>query len=309
MFVVAGRIVEKVSGESWESFVQARILTPLSMRRTLLSAEAMETDPDHATPYAIHEGKLQKIPMLNHLSAIAPAGAVQTSVRDLAHWLTFHATRSPALLGEGMWHELHRPQAKMPAPDQPEIQHPYYALGWIHEIYRGHPLVVHNGSIDGFTVHLGFLPETGQALILLANRDAATEAVTALAYSAYDRLLGLEPLDWERRIQEIPTPLQNAREVALDFPLEEVVGTYEHPAYGELTVRVQGEKLAIEFRAFRLTLAYQGNRRFLSLKPIADRAPQISFRFSKPKKGEPLKVFVPLNFEEGDPVEVFTRVR
>ena len=95
MFVVAGRIVEKVSGESWESFVQSRILVPLDMRRTLLSAEAMEADADHASPYAIRQGSVKKIPMLKGLSAIAPAGAVQTSVRDLARWLTFHATRSP----------------------------------------------------------------------------------------------------------------------------------------------------------------------------------------------------------------------
>src|SRR5262249_48714139 len=84
MFVVAGRIVEKVSGQSWESFVQTRILCPLGMRRTLVSAEAMETDADHASPYAIRDGRLQKIPMLRGLSAIAPAGAVQSSARDLA---------------------------------------------------------------------------------------------------------------------------------------------------------------------------------------------------------------------------------
>jgi len=309
MFVVAGRIVEKVSGESWESFVESRILFPLNMRRTLLSAEEMETDSDHASPYAMREGSVQKIPMLKRLSAIAPAGAVQTSVRDLARWLTFHATRSPALLGEGMWRELHRPQAEMPAPDQPEVQHRYYALGWIHESYRGHPLVVHNGAIDGFTVHLGFLPETGQGLILLMNRDLATEALMALAYSAYDRLLGLEPLDWEGRLKEIPTPLQDVARTALDFPIEKVVGRFEHPAYGALTVRAKGDRLVMRFRTLRFTLAYQGGRRFLSLEPIIDGGPQISVRFSKPKNGEPLKLFVPLNFDEGDPVEVFTRMR
>ena len=165
MFVVAGCIVEKVSGESWESFVASRILVPLDMRRTLLSAEAMEADADHASPYAIREGSVRKIPMLKGLSAIAPAGAVQTSVRDLARWLTFHATRSPGLLDEGMWRELHRPAAEMPESDQPEVRHRSYALGWIHESYRGHPLVTHNGAIDGFVVHVGFLPETGQGLI------------------------------------------------------------------------------------------------------------------------------------------------
>jgi CubicO group peptidase (beta-lactamase class C family) len=309
MFVVAGRIVEKVSGESWESFVQARILVPLNMRRTLLSAEAMQADPDHASPYAIRDGRVTKISMLKRLSAIAPAGAVQSTVRDLARWLTFHATRSPGILGEGMWRELHRPQAEMPPSDQPEVQHPYYALGWIHETYRGHPLVIHNGAIDGFTVHLGFLPETGQGFILLMNRDSATDAQMALAYSAYDRLLGLEPLDWEKRLQEKPTPLQDARDIPLDFPIEEVVGRYEHPAYGALTVRAKGNRLTIQFRNLRLTLAYQGKRRFLSLEPIADGAPQISVQFSKPTLGEPLKLFVPLNFDGGDPVEVFTRAR
>jgi CubicO group peptidase (beta-lactamase class C family) len=195
MFVVAGRIVERLSGEPWESFVQARILRPLRMRRTLLSAEAMEADSDHASPYALRDGKVERIPMLKPLGAIAPAGAVGSSVRDLARWLAFHTTGSPGLLGARLWRELHRPQAEMPAPDQPEVQHPAYALGWVCESYRGHPLVVHNGSIDGYTVHLGFLPETGAGLILLTNRDFSTEAVMALAYSAYDRLLGLEPVD------------------------------------------------------------------------------------------------------------------
>jgi hypothetical protein len=263
----------------------------------------MEADSDHASPYAMREGRARRIRMLEHLSAIAPAGAVQTSLRDLGRWLAFHATRSPAILGESQWHELHRPQAEMPPSDQPEVQHPSYALGWIHEIYRGHPLVVHNGSIDGFTVHLGFLPETGRGLILLANRDLANAAVMALAYSAYDRLLGLEPIDWERRITDAPAPSQEVREVALDFPIQEVVGRYEHPAYGALTVRAQGRRLALKFRTFRLTLVYQGDRRFLGLQPLTDGTPPISVRFAHGK------LLVPLNFDAGDPVEEFTRVR
>jgi hypothetical protein len=244
------------------------------------------------------------------LSAIAPAGAVQSSVRDLARWLTFHATRSPGLIEKDLWRELHRPQAEMPAPDQPEVQHPFYALAWIHESYRGHSLVVHDGAIDGFTAHLGYLPETGQALILLMNREHATAALTALAYSAYDRLLGLAPLDWEARLQEIPTPLQHVHQVALDFPIEDLVGSYEHPAYGTLAVSANGDTLAIHFRSIRLTFVYEGGRRFLSREPIADSAPQMSIQFSPPKAGEPLKLLAPLNFDDpSDPVEVFTRLR
>ena len=308
MYVVAGRIVEKVSGQSWESFVRARILSPLKMRRTLLSAEAVAADLDHASPYAMHDGEIRRMPMLKRLSAIAPAGGVHTSVRDLARWLTFHATRTPALLDEDLWRELHRPQVEMPARDQPEAQHPYYALGWILETYRGHPLVVHDGSIDGFMVHLGFVPETGQGLIILMNRDSAIAALNALTYSAYDRLLGLEPLDWEERLQESPIPLQQVREAALDFPIEEVVGSYEHPAYGPLTLRAEGNHLVMQFRTVCLTLVYRGNRTFLSRELFDDRGPQITVRFSEPRIGERLKLFVPLNFDDGDPEQVFTHV-
>jgi hypothetical protein len=309
MFVVAARIVEKVSGQSWESFVEERVLRPLDMRRTFLSPEAMETDGDHASPHAIREGRAQRIPMLKELNAIAPAGAVQSNVRDLARWLAFHATRSPGLLQELLWRELHRPAAEMPAPAQPEVEHPYYALGWIHESYRGHTLVVHDGAIDGFTAHLGFVPETGQGLILLANRERASAALTALAYSAYDRLLGLEPLDWEPRLEETAEPLQPDRGVSLDFPIADVVGRFEHPAYGALTIWAHGDRLVMQFRRLRLTLAYQGGRRFLSLEEIVESAPQISVQFSKPNAGEPLRLLVPLNFDDlADPVEIFTRV-
>ena len=95
-------------------------------------------------------------------------------------------------------------------------------------------------------------------------------------------------------------------DVALDLPIETVVGRYEHPAYGVLTIRAKGDKLVMEFRTLHLTLVYQGDRRFLSQEPIVAGAPQISVRFSKPKQDEPLKLFVPLNFDDGDPCrEVF----
>jgi CubicO group peptidase (beta-lactamase class C family) len=308
MFVVAGRIVEKVSGESWESFVTSRLLVPLDMPRTLLAAEAMEADADHASPHAIRQGRVRRIPMLKGLSAIAPAGAVHTSVRDLASWLTFHATRSPALVGESMWRDLHRPQVEMPESDHPEVRHRSYALGWIHQSYRGHPLVAHNGAIDGFVVHLGFLPETGQALIVLMNRDLATEALMAVAYSAYDRLLGLEPLDWEGRLEETPAAPPAGEQTALDFPIDDLVGTYAHPAYGPLTIGAEGDRLVMQFRSLRSTLVYQGERRFLGLEPVLDGVPPLSIRFSTPRLDEPLKLFVALNFDAGDPVEVMTRV-
>src|SRR4029078_12117540 len=93
------------------------------------------------------------------------------------------------------------------------------------------------------------------------NRERAAEALKAIAYSAYDRLLGLEPLDWEQRLKETPEPAQDGRDVPLDFPIGEVAGSYEHPAYGLLTVRAIGDRLAMHVRGLRLILVYRGGRR------------------------------------------------
>jgi CubicO group peptidase (beta-lactamase class C family) len=311
MYVVAGRIIEKVSGDSWEGFIRKRILAPLSMRRTVLSPEETEADLDHASGYVLRRGRAHKMEMLKPLSAIAPAGGVSTSVRDLARWLSFHAIRSPQLLSARIWGELHRPQAAMPASDQAEIINPSYALGWVHQTYRGHALVVHNGAIDGYTVHLGFFPKHGRGLIILMNRDLAVGALLTIAYNAYDHLLGLTPLNWEERFKEVPEPVSEASHVALDFPISDVVGRYEHPAYGAISIlshaSADGGRLEMRFRSFRFALDYLGNRQFLGAEPIVDGGPQIKAWFSNPKAGEASKLFVPLNFDPGDPVQVFTR--
>ena len=272
MFVVAGRIVEKVSGESWESFVQARILSPLEHAShrpfggsdgdrlrsclPLRAARGQRTKDTHAEALERHRARGSRA---DRACGISPAGSRFTR-RD-----------RPRFSGRTMWRELHRPQAEMPAPDQPEVQHPYYALGWIHESYRGHPLVVHNGAIDGFTVHLGFLPETGQGLILLMNRDLATAALMALAYSAYDRLLGLEPLDWEARLKKRRHRCRMSLPSRSTFRSKRWWGDTSIPRTGRSRSGPTGTKLAMQFRTFRFTLAYQGKRRFLSQEPIARR--------------------------------------
>jgi hypothetical protein len=65
----------------------------------------------------------------------------------------------------------------------------------------------------------------------------------------------------------------------------------------------------MQFRNFRFTLLYQGKLGFLTQEPILDGGPQISVRFLNPGLDESQKLFVQLNFDLGDPVQVFTRVR
>src|SRR5262249_59363291 len=50
-YLVAGHVVEVLSGTPWEKYLRSRLLTPLGMGRSSLSVGEMTADPDHALPY------------------------------------------------------------------------------------------------------------------------------------------------------------------------------------------------------------------------------------------------------------------
>src|SRR5207248_11183003 len=85
-----------------------------------------------------------------------------------------------------------------------------YALGWRVSPYRGHPLVFHGGATRGFTAVLAMLPEQRAAVVALCNLDDS-RLPAAIAYTAFDRLLGVEPAPWPQRMlsqsaSEAPRP-------------------------------------------------------------------------------------------------------
>ena len=50
-YLVAGHIVDALSGTLWEDYLHSRVLTPIGMDRSNLSADSMRADPDHASAY------------------------------------------------------------------------------------------------------------------------------------------------------------------------------------------------------------------------------------------------------------------
>src|SRR5260370_21347470 len=81
--------MEEVSGKTWEQFGQERILDPLQMTHTTLTIEDNLKNREHAVPYSERRDStvLYKQPYYTAERAIAPAGALNSSVLDLSHWL------------------------------------------------------------------------------------------------------------------------------------------------------------------------------------------------------------------------------
>src|SRR5262245_9848125 len=89
MYGVLGRIVAEKSGKTWETFVTERIIEPLGMRSTTVARMALPADR-RAARHRTYDGKVQPLRTPIHDDLLAPAGAIHSSVVDMATWLKFH---------------------------------------------------------------------------------------------------------------------------------------------------------------------------------------------------------------------------
>ncbi len=62
-------------------------------------------------------------------------------------------------------------------------------------------MLTHGGGIDGFTALVSLMPRDNIGLVILTNRGG-NPVTSIVAYNAYDRLLGLDHVDWNKRIKE-----------------------------------------------------------------------------------------------------------
>lgn len=86
-FLTAGEVIPKVTGKSWEAFVEDSIVKPLQMTNTMVLSTSIDKQPNVATPYTTnYTGTLQKVPYDNW-NNLAPAASIVSNVKDLSNWL------------------------------------------------------------------------------------------------------------------------------------------------------------------------------------------------------------------------------
>ena len=267
LYIVAGALVESVSGQSWEDFVRQNIFQPAGMADA--HANYSPAAPDivalHArTGEAVRgDGNEAVLPAPEgFFHGVGPAGGISVSAADLARWMQVQLAHGALpnggrLYSEAQAAELWRPvvvvpadEFKLPAPlaaMQPDLQ--TYALGWFVESYRGHIVVEHSGAVFGALSMLYLLPEKGVGLSVTINSEDSS-ARRAVVYHLLDRYLGLPPTDWIGRLKATraqslqgaqailaatPAPPSSAG-VRPVLPLDRYAGRYVDPWYGPMTV-------------------------------------------------------------------------
>jgi len=271
MFLTAGYLVEQLTDMSWEEAVRTLILHPLGMHQTNFSVAVSQKSDNFALPYREDEETLEEMPFRN-ITTLGPAGSVNSNIEEMSRWVAIHLKKGTmngkTLLTPALVNDMHTPHMTTGGSStRSEFSATSYGLGWFINTYRGHKHVHHGGNIDGFTALVTLFPNDGIGIIALANKNG-TGLPGIITKHAADRILDLEPIDWNKEGLESREKGMEAQKSAEEkkgvtriegtdysHELADYAGEYKHPGYGVLTV--SRKKNGLEFTYNNITTPLQ----------------------------------------------------
>jgi CubicO group peptidase (beta-lactamase class C family) len=274
-YTAIGEVVAEATAQPWEAFAAAAFWAPLGMTRTGADYRSARLDPNSAAPHLTVDGRKQPIPWIYEDYNALPAGGVNSTAHDLARWLLFEldasTPESKRLLPAALLHETQVPQTPMRGPyaqsdwidvagDGPDqIRDPSYAMGWFVHEYRGHQILWHSGSIDGFRCQLGFLSDSGFGIVALSNADESLFPL-AVFQTAIDYHLGLgASRHWSERFLARSREQRVQREASAraiadaripnthpSLPLKAYIGNFaDNGAFGDCRLTAEHDRLVM----------------------------------------------------------------
>jgi CubicO group peptidase (beta-lactamase class C family) len=258
LYVTAGYLAGQVSGKTWEQLALEKILKPLGMTHTNFSITETVKQKDYAHPYYEDESKNMVKTELDNYDVIAPAGSINSNLLDMVKWVGLHlgdtTLENRSIVSNDNLELMHSPlQLVSTESSQPELTPPAYGLGWFVYHHNGHKVVQHGGNVTGFTALVYLLPKDKVGMVFLTNGNT-NKLPSIMSLYASDLLLGFEPQNWYERAygkleadDKKEKEKQNEKEAKRKtgtkphHNLKEYAGEYNHPGYGDLTVKIEND--------------------------------------------------------------------
>lgn len=302
MFAGVGYMIEQQSGKTWEQFVRERILQPLDMKSTGYTIAEMVKQPEHGVGFTERRDSfdLYRVPYYEDIEGVAPCGAIVSNIDDLSHWLI-------ALMNDGMYHgkqvlpadvlkQTLQPAIGLPntAAEQRgywEVLNAAYGMGRQTAAYRGHLVTFHGGDLPGFHSQVSFMPKEHIGVVVFVVGNHTAPLYNYITYNVYERLLGMDQTPWIQRGLDIRLKNKAANTQARkkagedrvpntkpSHVLADYAGEYENPAYGVLTIGLQGAALQFDFHKMKMPMAHVHYDRFDTPDDEEDGKWSVNFR-------------------------------
>ncbi|KAK0341596.1 hypothetical protein LTR94_025733, partial [Friedmanniomyces endolithicus] len=279
MFVVAGAVIEKVSGLSWEAFVQTRIFDRVGMSESVPLARL--ADPKKSAlphgrvgPPLRYQGAMtqiaESIVEVWNWDSAAAAGGICASAHDWAKWIAVRLNDGKLadgsrLFSEAAAREMYKPNIVVSSSNGPTAALPNravastYAMGLQVQDYRGERLATHGGGSPGGISATVLIPGRKIGFSVFTNAEESF-LLRALRSGLSDIAMNKVDVDWiadSKRIEAEGIEKSLAAAVEIDakqragappaMPLDAYVGTWRDPWYGDIVISKRGEGLWLDF--------------------------------------------------------------
>jgi CubicO group peptidase (beta-lactamase class C family) len=269
LYLVAGEVIEVVSGQSWEDFVAERLLTPLGMTASSPKLSTTYRPGNIAMPHAPLDGIVRQIaPFASDNTN--PAGGILTTAADMAKWLRAYGARGQLpngsrLFSEGTARQLENIVTPLPSTTPPaelgalRANFRGYALGLLVRDYRGRKVVNHTGGLPGYVSQVTWMPEIGLGIAVLTNQESS-DAFNAVTWSIVDYYLGVSDTNWVEAFRKIRNGSDEAQRKAAaavasardatskpSLALARYAGTYTDGWYGDISLVLERDRLVMSF--------------------------------------------------------------
>ncbi len=270
MFVVAGQVVEAVSGISWDDFVRQRIFVPLGMTETRITSLGFRPGDNFALPHSRGwrlVGQLLPIPPTRDDTWAAAAG-IKSNITDLPKWVMAQLNGGKLEGDRRLWseaaaREMWAAQTVVNISEPPDplkatkANFAAYGLGWGLRDYQGRKVVSHTGGLTGMVTTVSLMPEEKLGIIVLTNQEEGG-AFSSIVYHIWDHYLHLPATDWisayraSRNEQlaraaeaEKKQEAERAGGTRPSLDLAAYAGEYLDAWYGKATITVEGGRLVL----------------------------------------------------------------
>lgn len=263
-FMTAGRILEKVTGESWENYVQQNILTPLVMTNTYTNTAGIAQRNNVAVPHTNQFSSITTVPY-DQVDNLGPATSMVSCVKDLSRWLMMQLD-SGRYEGKRIlpWPVLQKTRdANTIISTRKSAAFPMhmrlYGLGLFMTDYAGKQVYWHTGGAFGMVTNVCFVPEENLGITILTNNDNQS-FFEALRYQILDAYLGVPFTDRSKYLMGFfeQGKKQGDEELAAlkkrvdqhnqpEIKLEDFTGDFYNTVFGNITIAKSNNMLICHF--------------------------------------------------------------
>jgi len=259
MFMIAGEIIERITGQPWEKFVSQNFFVPMEMYDTRSSSDVFDGKESIADPH-----DKDSVIAIFDFEGGKPAASIWSNPRDLAKWVNMFMNNGKykeiEILSPEIIKKLTSPQTILRVSEEAESFGTHfrtYAMGWYAYDYQGCKIIEHDGSMPGYISKVAMIPEKNIGIIILNNgfdffcNDALMLSITDIIFEKsinnWVEYFKNKEMEYYRYETEKNDERISKRELNTSptIDLQKLIGTYSDKMYGNATVEMENNQLKI----------------------------------------------------------------